>query len=175
MAATYTLISSQVLGTTASSVTFSSIPQTYTDLKLTCSARDNGSNSVGALYIGYNGDTSSGHFSFTQLNNTGSVQTASYTSQNYNINYFTEPSGSSTANTFGSVDLYIPSYTLTGTKQVYSFGVGENNTTAANNYGVVIQANLYQGTSAITSLNLFPGSGSFVAYSSFYLYGIRNS
>ena len=36
---TYTLISSNVLGSSAASVTFSSIPATYTDLVLRVSAR----------------------------------------------------------------------------------------------------------------------------------------
>ena len=56
MATTYNLISSNVLSSSAASVTFSSIPAIYTDLVLRCSTRGTGfSNTV--LYY-FNGNSS---------------------------------------------------------------------------------------------------------------------
>jgi len=69
---TYTLISSNVLSSTAASVTFSSIPATFTDLVLRASIRGNGTQTpdVGVLNINSNGAS---NFSSTYLRGTGSA------------------------------------------------------------------------------------------------------
>ena len=173
---TYTLIQSQTLASSAASVTFSSIPATYTDLVLKMSGRS--SYSGAAVYDGFNlyfnGDSSS-LYSDTTLNGTGSAN-SSYTDHNqpyFNL-YFQATGNSNTANTFGSSEVYIPNYTSTTSKPVSAFGVGENNTT--NAYMSAI-ANLYRNTTAISSINIGASNngGTWLTGSSFYLYGISNS
>jgi len=61
MANTYTLIESQVLGSSAASVTFSAIPATYTDLVLRYSARHNNAFSISQVLITFNGDTAANY------------------------------------------------------------------------------------------------------------------
>ena len=175
MAATYTLISSQVLGSTATSVTFSSIPQTYSDLKLSCSVRtDDASRNTGKLNVTFNGDTTTNYSITSLLYNNGSpfVYSGTNTANTYTSVGQMATAGNTT-NTFSNVDMYIPSYSTTGAKQISSLLASENYD--ATREIMSIEANLYRGTSAITSLNITSGSANYVAGSSFYLYGIKNA
>jgi hypothetical protein len=169
MATTYTLISSNVLSSAAASVTFSSIPATYTDLVLRISARTDTTTTL--ILMSFNGDTS-GVWSRTSLRGNGSAassgdNTALARMQLENVNISTY-----TASTFNSMEVYIPNYTTTAYKQISNFGVSETNATAAN---MAASAGLWQLGSAITSIELSGSTANFVTGSSFYLYGIKSS
>jgi hypothetical protein len=170
MAATYVLISSQVLGSSASSVTFSSIPSTYNDLKLVMSHAQSGSGNF-ATKVNFNGDSGT-NYSYTSLRGNGSSASSAANTSNTTSNIYYTNIGSDTANAFDSMELYIPNYTSTSTKQFLSFGAEETNSATAN---MALAANLYQGTSAISSIVIASSSGSFITNSSFYLYGIKNA
>ena len=173
--ATYTLISSQTLGGSIASVTFSSIPSTYNDLKLVISARGDASGDTrDGINLTFNSDSAT-NYSYTHLlgnssaatSNRASSQTVDYT------NYIPEPL--TTANTFGSLEFYIPNYNSTGSKPFLTLNVQENNATSAGTANIEATAHLYRGASGISSITLTPQSGNFVANSNFYLYGIKNS
>ena len=67
MANTYTLISSNVLGSSAASITFSAIPATYTDLVVRVTSRvDRSINGAHNCFLTVNGSTSS-DYSYTNL------------------------------------------------------------------------------------------------------------
>jgi hypothetical protein len=170
MAATYKLISSNVLGTAAATVAFSSIPNTYTDLVFKITARSNATN-AGIYDTGYFFDGTT--FSNTQLLGTGAANTSSRTtgSQSTGGAIWT-PNANSTANTFSNIDVYWPNYNSTVNKQIRISTAVETN---ASGGALVESALLWQSTSALTSVTLFCGNGSFVSGSSFYLYGILNS
>jgi hypothetical protein len=167
---TYTLISSQVLGSATATVTFNSIPSTYTDLILRVSARSTGN--IDLVTLTFNGDTAT-NYSRTMLRGSGSAADSSTQSSQTSLSLdgTTDPS-SYTANTFASCDIYIPSYTASQNKPNSSFGATETNATAAY---IISQANLWRNTAAITSIALGPSGTTFVTGSSFYLYGIKNS
>jgi hypothetical protein len=61
MPATYDLIGSFRLNEATSSVTFSSIPQTYTDLYLTVDGLCTGSNTDTSVLLAFNGDTATNY------------------------------------------------------------------------------------------------------------------
>jgi hypothetical protein len=172
--ATMTLIASQVLGSSAASVTFSSIPQTYTDLKLVTSVRDSISGVAnGAIYMVFNSDTSSNYSSTWLYGWNSSTYSTDVSSATYfQIPYNGYGSSTSTANTFANIDIYIPNYTASSKKQISIFTASESNSTT--NVELDFEAGLYQGTSAVSNLKLSAGQN-FVANSSFYLYGIKNS
>jgi hypothetical protein len=171
---TYTLISSQVLSTSAASVTFSSIPQTYKDLVLRVSARSDGATTGDYFIITINGNTGS-IYSNTEIQsyNGTSVLSAneanvSPSTANYNV---TADAANNTASTFASIELYIPNYTASTNKPFSQFGVKENNT--SNIANVTAVASLFSSSAAITSLSFAPISPrNWVTGSSFYLYGI---
>jgi hypothetical protein len=173
MANTYTLISSNTLSSSAASVTFSSIPSTYTDLVLRVSARsdsnDGGSTgSLTALYFYVNGGAGTG--SGTRLTGNGAAASSDRWTDYGKI--FPQTDSSLTTNTFSNIEIYIPSYTASQNKPYSSFSVAENNATTAY---VGVNAGLYPSTTSISSLVLYPWNGNFVSGSSFYLYGIKKS
>lgn len=175
MATTYTLINSNVLSSSAASVTFSSIPATYTDLVLRASVRCNGTgfpdtndnlrfwfnNSLTAIYS--NTDLEGNGASATSQSNT-----LSFIKGNYAANGSTSTSG-----TFANVELYIPSYTASQNKPLSLISAQENNSTTAY---TVATAGLFRSTTAISRIDVDSQNGnSFVSGSSFYLYGISNA
>ena len=70
MAITYEPISTQTLSSAASTVTFSSIPSTYTDLVITVNAAV--ASSVGDLLMTFNGDTANS-YSYSTVSGNGST------------------------------------------------------------------------------------------------------
>ena len=173
MATTYTLISSNVLSGSAASVTFSSIPSTYTDLVLKYSARSDYSNYYEWVKIVLNNDTTT-NYSETYINGTGSAANSNRTSSdNYFERMYGATANTATSNTFGNTEVYIPNYTSTSAKPLSSFGTTENNATGAY---INADAMLYRGSSGITRIDISPALGTnWLSGSSFYLYGIKNS
>jgi hypothetical protein len=171
---TMTLISSQTLGGTTASVTFSSIPSTYNDLKLVVSARVDAATTDTGLSTIFNSDSGT-NYSWTAVlayNGTNTFSNRSY--GGLNVQVLQAVGANATASVFGCIELYIPNYTSTGTKPVFNLGVAENNSEATGNrIGAV--AGQYRGASGISSITLTPSSGNFVQYSTFTLYGIKNS
>ena len=166
--ATYTLISSNVLTSSAASVTFSSIPATYTDLVLRISAR--GDDTGLLLEMTLNSATST-YSNTLLLGNGATASSTRNTGQVYLRAGYVNPSGS-TASTFSSGEIYIPNYISTTNKPMSSLGMTENNATTAY---IANYANLWQTSSAITSISLQVTGQNFVSGSSFYLYGISNA
>jgi|688.fasta_scaffold669914_1 hypothetical protein len=171
--ATYTLISSNVLASSAVSVTFSAIPSTYTDLEIRISARSNDAQTYGRITMRFNGSEVA-NYSRTRLFGYSTTATSSRDADDNGITQDFVNGNSATANTFGSMQIYIPSYTSSNYKPVSSFGVSESNATTEIYRAVT--AGLWRDTSAITSILLRDNSGAnWLSGSSFYLYGISNA
>jgi hypothetical protein len=172
MANTYTLIESQVLGSAAASVTFSAIPATYTDLVVRYSIRSNGTD---ISIIRINGSTSA-VYSRTRLQGNGSSASSNRDSSqtSMNLSNSTAYDVGITSDVFSSGEIYIPSYGASQNKPISISNVMENNATYATTQAF---SGLFSDTTAITSLTLQNGLSTdlFVANSSFYLYGIKNS
>ena len=164
MANTYQLISSNVLSSSAPSITFSAIPAIYKDLIIKYSAKgDNEGGINGTLKIEFNGDTDVSFYDTLMIigNGSGGAPTAGINNEKILI----QMSGQ-TADGFGTGEIYIPSY-------LASFGVSESNTSAA---AMMVTAGLYANSVAISSITIKQNSGTnFISGSSFYLYGVKNS
>jgi len=171
MANTYTLITSNTLASAAASISFSSIPATYTDLLVKAIAR-NTDTGGGAMRIQFNSDTTSANYTFIRGLGTGTAATG--TSNTGTAGQAFISSNDFTANTFGSTHIYISNYALsTNYKNTSIDSVSENNT--AESY-LNFCSGLWSSTAAITSIQLQAGgSFNFVTGSIFYLYGIKNS
>jgi hypothetical protein len=169
MANTYTLIASNTLSATTASVTFSSIPQTYTDLVLRGSIKDvSDFQTVLNWLLRLNSNTS---YSWTNLRGLAS---ASYTARGTGT--YAEGVGpilSKDANSFTNFELYLPNYTNALSKP-FNFSSVSLNTSNFSGIAIHESANLSVMTSAVSSITFFAPQV-FAAGSSFYLYGIKNS
>jgi len=173
MANTYQLIASNTLGSSAASVTFSSIPATYTDLVVRCSTRSDTVDVSNTINITLSSDTAS-NYSRTQITGDGSAASSGRSSNQSVLPFLSSAAASLTSNTFGTFELYIPSYTASQNKPLSGFAVTESNSASdARIYGA---AYLWRNTSAVSSIKFeLSGSNNFVSGSSFFLYGIKNS
>jgi hypothetical protein len=173
MPSTYTLISSNVLGSSAASVTFSAIPSTYTDLVLRVSARTNKASTTTDLTVRVNGNTSA-IYSRVRLRGSGSAASSNLDTNQTQIQNDQGLDGNNAAsNTFSSNEIYIPNYLSSANKPASIFSIQEDNLSTAY---ITALACLIRDTNPITSILLYAESGvDFVSGSSFYLYGIKNS
>jgi len=171
MANTYTLIASNTLSSSAASVTFSAIPNTYTDLVLRVSSRNNDTGTSEGFLTQFNSDTSTNYSWRALLVGGGAPGSQGYSNQADIENR--QAGNGATSNTFSSMEIYIPSYTASQNKPVSSYYVIEKNVTDAY---IGVEAGLWRNTAAISSIKLFNnGSIVFASGSSFFLYGIKNS
>lgn len=166
MANTYQLISSVTVGSGGtSSIDFTSIPGTYTDLEILISGRTTGSGN--GIDITFNSNTS--NYSNAAMQGNGS-NTSTYGTYNRNAGMFGY--SGDTANSFGSTKIYIPNYAGSKYKTYSADAVSENNATTA--YMNIVNG-LWSNTSAITSISLAAMDGTIIQYSTAYLYGISNA
>jgi len=161
------LIETVELASSASSITFSSIPQTYTDLKILLSLRSDRSYVADSVSILLN--SSSSNFSKNTLQGNGS--SVSSNSAANNAFNFSSSADDATANTFGNFSIDVSSYTSSTAKSISSDSVTENNATGVE---LVLVAMLWNNTSAIDNISFSPAGGTvFLTGSSISLYGIR--
>jgi hypothetical protein len=164
---TFELIASYTASGSVSSIDFTSIPSTYTDLCIKFSARGNDAAAKVNGLISFNGSTSGftvryvGADGSTPYSNSGAFRFCSF------IN-----AAGSTANTFASNDIYIPNYAGSTNKSFSVDGVTENNATSTEMWLI---AGLWSNTAAITSISITPSAGSIVANTTAYLYGVKNA
>jgi hypothetical protein len=172
MANTYTLISSNTVTSAVASVSFDSIPATYTDLLVKINAR-NTDTGGGSMTTQFNNDTTSANYDVLRvLGTSGGTRTSSRYTGSAGAAFIS--SNDFTANTFGSTDIYISNYTSSTTYKATSIdSIGENNATEAY---LTLSSGLWKSNSAITSIQFGAGGAfNFVTGSTFYLYGIKNS
>jgi len=158
---TYTPIATQTLSSAASSVTFSSIPQGYTDLIIVMNRKQN---LAGAYHIGfrYNGDTGS-NYSDTSMTGTGS---SAVSGRNSNIAQARVGYGDTG---WGNTIVHIQNYSNSTT---YKTTLSRNNNPGAD---VAAIATLWRNTSPITSIEIISQpSSTLEAGSTFSIYGIAS-
>lgn len=157
---TYTLINSTTLTGSASDITFSSIPGTYTDLVLVVASLDNGG---GRTRLRVNGDTGS-NYSRTNLCGNGS-SAATYRGTNETLFDMSVIAGTSSTNP-ATLIIHINDYSNTTTYKTilsrYSLASG----------AVEESAGLWRNTAAITSVTYLT-QGSLLSGTTARLYGIE--
>jgi len=172
MAKTYEPISTQTVGTAVATITFTSIPQTYTDLVFVGSTYYSASV---AMVVRFNNDSTS-NYSYTILggstaapgNGSYSGRTTSQTSINLLAYYATT---NSNANIFAPTVAIFNNYSNTTTyKCLLSRSFAFDNGSGKDSE---LFLGLYRSTSAITRVDLITSSGNFAVGSTFTLYGIK--
>ena len=172
----FTKIGKVVTSSSQASVTFSSIPNTYTDLMIVFSGRDT-SPSVGVspLRLVVNGDTTVANYSTTNylegFNGVASSGGLSTTTAGAYIAYC--PGTQSNANAMGSANIIIPNYAGTVFQKIITgnnFLVFNSGTTAG--MACDVRTVRWGNTAAITALTFNAGTTAFVDGTTFTLYGM---
>ena len=161
MTATYEKIATTTLGSAQSTVNFTSITASYTDLIFIWSYKQDTDSTV---YMRFNGDTNA-NYSTTGLFGDGSTTSSQRLSNNSNGIWFRSELISSS--NFNSAIYQFNNYSNTNIfKTVLS---------RANNAGEMVGATvgLWRSTSAISSIEVWQGGTGFSSGSTFTLYGIK--
>jgi hypothetical protein len=162
---TYDLIASNVLSSSASSVTFSSIPATYRDLVLVIRA-ENSQPELSNTLIRFNSDSGS---NYSVVTATGSGSSTSSRTV-------------STTSLYADLDVrFAPSEPCITIFQVMDYSATDKHKTALSrsnvaSRGVGMYAGRWASTSAITSITatIEASAGQYASGSSFHLYGIAS-
>jgi len=160
----------------AASITFSSIPQTYTHLQIRGILRSDKSADTNAdLYLYLNSDTSAANYTRHHMRGNG---TSALTSGWVNGGSFPvaaeAPAASSPAGVFGATVIDILDYTNTNKyKNVRTLHGDEQNAGTTQN-NIYLTSSMWMNSNAITSLTFnLQAATNFTQYSSFTLYGIK--
>ncbi len=162
-----------VSGTSTFTITFSSIPQVYQNLRLVGSARTSFNNLSESLSVYFNGDNSSGLYSNTSIVTADAI----YNGRNTNVNQSTfcqVISNTAATGAFNVVETEFLSYSNTSINKI---GISKH-AADYNNSGsgaVGMYAILWRNTNAITSISIQSNNGAyFIAGTTFTLYGVRS-
>ena len=160
-APTYTLISETVLGSSASSVTFSSIPSTYKDLVVEIVGAYPGADVT--TVCTFNGDNGS-NYSYTNLIGNGS---SSGSGRGTSTPYIVVSAPGNSSSELSADYLHIMSYSNTG---IYKSTLGRSNRSSSL---VRATAGLWRATAAISSVSFYHYGGvNIAAGSTFRLWGV---
>ena len=160
MPATYEPIATTTLGSAATTITFSSIAASYTDLRLVLVSSDGVGSSI---TMRFNSDTAS-NYSRTILNGNGTSAVTALTSNATSINI---APNNATAGLFGLYTIDVFSYAGSTNKTVLS-----TNSVDQNGSGQVGRlVGLWRNTAAITTITL-TDSSNFAIGTTATLYGI---
>lgn len=178
MASTYELITSKVLGSNQTAISFSGIPQTYRHLMIRASLKSDYASGVqDRIKVTING-ISTTYYSLDIGGNLNLSNADDILRSNLTYLFMLEASGatatsSSVTNIWSNMEILFPNYSQSGSfwKIYYAFGNVESSVAEAymDFQGGISAAN----SNAITSINFAPYSGTnFVTGSSVYLYGL---
>jgi len=157
-------------GSGGSTITFSSIPSTYTHLQLRVIGKLSGSVGYGQAYVQFNGDTAA-NYSAHQLYGTGSSAASGATVSATKADVTTWFPDSTTANMFGASVTDILDYANTNKyKTIRVLGGFDTNNTNSGLVGLFSSS--WRSTAAVSSMSITAASN-FLSGTVFELFGIR--
>ena len=162
------LIQEQVLTSTASTITFSSIPQTYKHLQLRVTARSDNAAEFTSLTLRCNG-VSTASYSYHELYGVGSgTPTSTGNSAATAYSWGWQSGANAPAGVFSGSIMDILDYSNTTTNKTMRT---LNGMYGSSFYRTYFTSGVFLSTAAISSLTIATGSGSFQIGSRFSLYG----
>jgi hypothetical protein len=172
-AGAYDSISSVTLSASASTITFSGIPSTYTHLQIRAIARSNRASTVDVvkLNLGDGSADTAANYSWHQLYGTGAAAGAAAGASASTIELPVISAASATSSIFGTMILDILDYqNLSKYKTVRGFAAADLNGSGELNFC----SGNWRSNSSVNVVTLAPRTGTlFEIYSSFALYGVK--
>lgn len=149
----------------SSSVTFSSIPGTYTHLQLRCIIASDSGSTEQAMKFSINSDTTTTNYYSHRLNGDGS-NAGTYNTQNYLLGEVAGTGSGFAANVIDILDYANTNKYKTGRAL---FGIDQNGS------GFVgLMSMLWMNTNAVNSITITQNTQTIKQYSHFALYGIKS-
>jgi hypothetical protein len=149
----------------ASTIQFSAIPQTYSDLKIVLAGRTSNASIADSVYFSFNSSTS--NFAAIVLYGDGSSG-SSFTQARY---AGSQPGSSATGSIFSNIECYISNYTSSNNKPYSVEAISDNNATTGYLY---MAGGLWSNSAAITSITMTPNAGTFQQFTTATLYGVTS-
>lgn len=174
----YESIATITVGSATGSITFSSIPSTYTHLQIRCISQIGSGNGNQVMSWNFNGDTTISNYRTHYLSGIGntSVSSGDYSTLGNILGAQTaSPSGYSTS-IFGVAIIDILDYANTNKYKVTRALTGFDTNNASSSPGSLwYSSGLWRSTSAINSITIkdYASSLNLNQYSSFALYGVK--
>lgn len=162
-----TLISTQTLSSPATNITFSSIPSTFTSLRILMTGQSSSASAAVNVVLTVNGDTGS-NYNNQEITGVGGTASAQFNA-NTTPTFVAAVPGSTTAGNAAQITIDIPFYSGTTfwKAAIANFGWVDSSTHVATIWYE------WKNTAAITTLKFAEGSGAnFVTGTSISLYGI---
>jgi hypothetical protein len=155
----------------ASTITFSSIPSTYTHLEIRYIARTTGTYTYEDSKFRFNSQTSG--YAFHVLNGDGATASAGASTSTAYIGVGLTTGSTGTASAYGVGVVSILDYTNTNKNKTYRILTGEDRNGAGH---IQLGSGLYSAnTNAISSITIDTVSGNWTTDSKFALYGIKGA
>jgi len=175
MSNTFVKISTVTVGSGgAASIAFTSIPQTYTDLKLVTSLRGAAAAVRGTVRVTFNGIST--NYSGRTVRGYDNTTTDSTTSSTSYFDIWRIPAATNTASVFSNDEIYLPNYASSNYKSFAADNTSETNLSSGNTNYLSMSSGLWSNTAAITSITfVIADATNFVEYSTATLYGIKSS
>jgi len=175
----YDSIATVNVSSATSSITFSSIPSTYTHLQIRGITRSSSGNNYDNLWLRFNSDTNSNYASHYLAGNGATADGYAWSSE-AQIRSFYTTGGTASSNVFSASVIDILDYANTSkyktTRHLNGF---DNNGTGTSNYDkgtIDLSSGLWRSTSAVSAITFIINGGvNFTQYSSFALYGIKGA
>lgn len=165
------LISRQIASGSPSSITFSSIPATYANLRLVITARGDTAALQTSITVQFNGDTGT-NYGYDYLLDAGGVVSGGAASSLGNAFIANLTAANSAANVPAIVECLIPAYAGTVfVKEIQTRSFCLNNAAVTGQRQIVHAANIWNSTAAINAIKLMAAAGNFVNGSIFELWG----
>ena len=164
-------IATVTVGSPQSTITFSSIPQTYKHLQLRITGRGTNASNQQEMAMTYNGNTSGVYSRHLLYGNGSSIEADGRGGTDPTFFMCWIAGGNATANAHGICIVDIMDYTSGKTKTTSVLTALDR-----NGGGLVgIESSHFDSTSGISSISMItqPAGNNFAQYSSFALYGIK--
>jgi len=166
-APTYVKLASQTLASAAATVTFSNIPQGYTDLVLVVNELNSTATNTSFQFQVGNGSVDTGaNYSLTELFGTGSAA-SSDRATNDTAAYFNGPGIGVSTTTPNAYVMNFMNYSNTNTYKTF---LGRGGSADKNTVATV---NLWRSTSPINTIKIFQSANNMAAGTTFTIYGIK--
>lgn len=171
-AGSLTLIDKQQLLSDTTTITFSSIPGTYSHLRVMALGRITQAATDDYVYVRFNGDTGA-NYDEERFVVFGTSTNANQAFGQTKARIADFPGASAPANLPGSFDMFIPHYAGAVFEKIATIESGGKLSTSSNDLYMRTHQIAWRSTAALTSIELSLASGDFLTGSIFSLYGIE--